>query len=101
MEVGKRITELRERAGITTNKLANLSGLSQSFVRSVELGEKSITVENLGLICDVLQVSLRDFFDEGDKVRICEAGEELEHLINGLSAAQKQAMIALIESFRI
>lgn len=64
MEVGKRITELRERAGITTNKLANLSGLSQSFVRSVELGEKNITVENLGLICEALQVSPRDFFTQ-------------------------------------
>ena len=63
MEIGKRIMELREAAGWTTNRLANLCGLSQSFLRSVELGEKGISVENLQLICDTLHISLRDFFD--------------------------------------
>ena len=68
MEVGKRITELRTNRGLTTNKLANLCGLSQSFVRSVELGEKGITVEKLSLLCDALDISLRDFFDVPDHV---------------------------------
>lgn len=63
MEVGKRILELREKQKYTTNRLANLCGLSQSFLRSVELGEKGISVENLGLICEKLEISLRDFFD--------------------------------------
>ena len=62
MEVGMRIVELRHQRGITTNKLANLCGLSQSFVRSVEIGEKNISVENLTLICDALHVSLKDCF---------------------------------------
>ncbi len=39
MEIGKRITQLRENRGWTTNRLANLCGLSQSFLRAVELGE--------------------------------------------------------------
>ncbi len=63
MNVGNRITALREARGITTNRLANLCGLSQSFIRSVELGEKGITVESLNLICDTLKISLKDFFD--------------------------------------
>lgn len=73
MEVGMRIVELRHQRGITTNKLANLCGLSQSFVRSVEIGEKNISVENLTLICDALHVSLKDFFDcpvEGTLLRM-------------------------------
>lgn len=98
MNVGKRITELREQAGITTNRLANLSGLSQSFVRSVEIGEKNITVENLCLICDVLKISLRDFFDIAEDT---ESGEgRLENLTRGLSSEQKKALIMVIESFK-
>ena len=62
MTVGERITQLREQRGYTTNKLANESGLSQSFVRAVELGEKGITVVNLEYLCKVLDVSLQDFF---------------------------------------
>ena len=38
--IGARIAHLREAKGLTTNRLANNCGLSQSFLRSVELGEK-------------------------------------------------------------
>ena len=64
MDVGKRIIALREEKGWTTNRLANQCGLSQSFVRSVELGERGISVEKLSLICDSLGLSLRSFFDQ-------------------------------------
>lgn len=62
MEVGKRITELREKRNITTNKLANTAGVSQSYLREIELGNKNPTVEMLSYICYALNVSLRDFF---------------------------------------
>ena len=64
MEIGKRIAALRETKGWTTNRLANQCGLSQSFLRSVELGEKGISVESLSLLCDALGVSLKQFFDQ-------------------------------------
>ena len=60
--VSERITELREKKGITVNKLANLAGLSQGFVRQIELGEKNPTVESLGFICDALGITFSEFF---------------------------------------
>jgi len=63
MEIGKRIIALRETKGWSTNRLANQCGLSQSFLRSVELGEKGISVESLSLLCDALGISLKTFFD--------------------------------------
>ena len=63
MEIGKRIIVLRERKGWSTNRLANLCGLSQSFLRAVELGEKGISVESLALVCDAMGISLKTFFD--------------------------------------
>lgn len=62
MDIGKRITELREMRGLTVNKLANLSGVSQSHLRDIELSKKSPTVETLSYICYALKVSLPDFF---------------------------------------
>lgn len=97
MEVGKRITELREQVGITTNKLANQCGLSQSFVRAVELGEKGITVENLKLICDTLHISLRDFFDVPDE-GIYTVDDCLQAQIQRLSPQQKAALTAFLQS---
>ena len=62
MELGKRIIDLRERKGLTTNKLATTAGISQSYLRDIELGNKNPTVEMLSYICEALDVSLCDFF---------------------------------------
>ncbi len=62
MEIGKRITNLREHKGLTTNKLAITAGISQSYLRDIELGNKNPTVEMLSYICDALNISLCDFF---------------------------------------
>ena len=98
MEVGKRIIELRTRRGLTTNKLANQCGLSQSFVRSVELGEKRITVDNLALICDALHISLRDFFDVPDPdVRISDR-EMLISEVERLSSLQQKTLLSFLKS---
>lgn len=54
MDIASRITFFREQKGITVNKLANIAGISQSFLREIELGNKKPTVETLSYICDAL-----------------------------------------------
>ena len=100
MEVGMRIVELRHQRGITTNKLANLCGLSQSFVRSVEIGEKNISVENLTLICDALHVSLKDFFD-GPVEGTLFTDDELQSQLSRLSERQKKALLEFIKTMKM
>ena len=64
MQVGQRIRELREQKNFTLNKLANHAGVSQSYLRDVELENKNPTIAFLSLICQSLDISLRDFFNE-------------------------------------
>lgn len=97
MNVGNRITELHEAAGITTNRLANLCGLSQSFIRSVELGEKRITVENLGFICDSLKISLKDFFDVPEETPVAEQ-EQLIRMIECLNVRQRESLMSFLKT---
>ena len=97
MNVGKRITALREARGITTNRLANLCGLSQSFIRSVELGEKGITVESLNLICDTPEISLKDFFDVPEDTPAA-GQEELIHMIEDLNVRQRESLMAFLRT---
>lgn len=66
MNVGERIKYFREERNITVNKLANLAGISQSYLREIELGNKQPTVEYLEYICWALNISLRDFFSVDD-----------------------------------
>ena len=49
--VRERIAELCEEKHITINKLANISGITQS------------TLNNIQKICDGLEITVTDFFD--------------------------------------
>lgn len=66
VNVAERLIYFREMRGITTNKLANLAGISQSHLREIELGERNPTVETLSYFCEVLGVSLSEFFSEDE-----------------------------------
>ena len=92
MNVGKRIVKLREKAGYTQNHLAELSGVSQSHLRRVELGQSRITVDHLELICDALGVDLKEFFDEGNE------NDEFSMAIATLSPKQKMRLLEFIKS---
>ncbi|MGN1443124.1 MAG: helix-turn-helix domain-containing protein [Acutalibacteraceae bacterium] len=63
MDVGSRIQYFRTRRNLSVNKLANLSGVSQSYLRDVELGNKQPTVEYLEYICFGLNITLKEFFN--------------------------------------
>lgn len=66
MDVAKRIIALRERKNYTTNKLANLAGISQSHLREIEMGKRSPTIETLSYFCDALDIGLEEFFCESE-----------------------------------
>lgn len=66
MDIGNRIIELRKKKQISTNKLANLAGISQSYLRDIEMNKKNPTVEILTFICFALDISIQEFFTESD-----------------------------------
>lgn len=66
-DVGTRIKELRKARGLSTNKLSNMAGLSQSYVRNLEAGKyDNPTVDSLELICDALGIAFEDFINYKD-----------------------------------
>ena len=96
MNLGERIIELRTSKGLTTNKLANLAGVSQSHLREIELGKRNPTVETLSYFCDVLGVSLSDFFAENETEKISPL---LLTAIKKLSQEQQIKLAELIDTF--
>ena len=92
-DVGARIKELRTERGLTVNGLANKAGISQSFLRDIELGNKQPTVEYLEYICDALKVSLVDFFDVTDDA------DTIIKLVSKMTQKQKSALIGLLDEF--
>lgn len=66
MDVAQRLIELRNMRGITTNKLANLAGVSQSHLREIEMGTRNPTVQTLSYFCDALGITLGEFFNDSE-----------------------------------
>ena len=94
MDVGKRIKYFRELKSYSVNKLANKAGISQSYLREVELGKKKPSVEILSYICDALNVSLRDFFDN----EYCIDNDSLQEKIFQLNKSQRIALSSFLDT---
>ena len=94
MNTGERIKSLREMKGLTVNKLANMAGLSQSFLRDIELGNKKPTVETLSLFCDALGISLSEFFNDEKS----EINPSLRSSIMKLNDKQQMKLVEFLNS---
>ncbi|MDE7221216.1 MAG: helix-turn-helix transcriptional regulator [Oscillospiraceae bacterium] len=62
--VRARILELCAQRKITVNRLATISGVTQSTLNNIVSGRNhSVTVSTVKKLCDGLDISLREFFD--------------------------------------
>lgn len=96
MELNTRITFFRNQKGITVNKLANLAGISQSYLRDIELGNKKPTVEVLEFICDALGITLKEFFDD-DTMNNLKSNDLLQQIYR-LTPKQRQLLTNFLKS---
>lgn len=94
MEVGQRIRQLREQKNYTLNKLANHAGVSQSYLRDVELENKNPTIAFLSIICQSLDISLKDFFNEESDADFL--NDPLMQAIYKLTPEQKEALLKFL-----
>ncbi len=96
MNIGARITELRETKDLTTNALSKRAGVAQSHLREIEMGNKQPGIEVLEKICNGLNITLADFFADDNDISI-----EMKRLIRAaqkLKPDQIELLTKLIES---
>lgn len=65
LKVGQRIRQLRNKLGLSQEKLANNCELDRTYVASVENGKRNISIVNLEKIVNALEISLEEFFKFG------------------------------------
>ncbi len=63
LSFGKAIRRLREQAGISQEKLADLAQLDRTYVGGIERGERNISLKNLKKISDALGVKISKVFE--------------------------------------
>lgn len=61
-EVGRRIRQFRQDAGLSQEALAELVGVSFQQVQKYESGHTTLNILKLQLIADALKVQVSDFF---------------------------------------
>lgn len=98
MDVGARITSLITAKHYTVNKLATLAGISQSYLRDVELGNKNPTVEVLSYVCDALGISLSEFFDDETEKKLI--SDPLINAIYQLNKEQRESLLTFLNTIK-
>lgn len=60
---GQRVRELRHKTGMSQEALAIRCGMDRSYIGGVERGERNISLENIAIIMNALDVDMSYFFD--------------------------------------
>jgi transcriptional regulator with XRE-family HTH domain len=55
---GSRLREVREKASISQEKLAELAGLHRTYVSSVERGKRNISLQNIERLAEALNTTM-------------------------------------------
>lgn len=99
MDIGQRIKYFRTAKKYSVNKLANLAGVSQSYLRELELGKyDNPSIDTITWITDALGISLVEFFDESHMEQIQK--DPLLEQIYLLSPKQRKALEVFLQSLR-
>ena len=62
--LGKRIRNYRTEAGLSQEKLAELSGCHPTYIGQIERGEKNATVESIERITTALKIPMSKLFEK-------------------------------------
>jgi transcriptional regulator with XRE-family HTH domain len=62
-KVGKRIKQLRNKLAISQEELAERAGVHRTYIASLEVGKRNVSIATLEKIVNALEVSLSEFFD--------------------------------------
>ena len=61
-EIGAIIKDIRLEKKISQRKLAELAGISNTYLSDIEVGRTNPSLKTLGKIADALEIHIKDFF---------------------------------------
>ncbi len=64
---GSALRDIRSKAGLSQETLAQKANLNRTYVGDVERGERNISIVNIVKLCRALRVDLPQFFREVQK----------------------------------
>lgn len=104
IEIGARIKEEREKAGLTQERFSELIGLGTKSVSAFERGTVGISFTTLKKICQILAVSSDQILfgqREQEENDLSELTKRLERLSPKQYAITKEVVFKLLEAFSL
>lgn len=68
ISVGERIRAIRKAKGLTQQQLAELSGLDDAYIGSVERGERNFSIDTFEKVLLALNVTINELMTSQDKL---------------------------------
>lgn len=103
IDVGKRIKTLRNEKGISARSLASKADLDPSQISKIENGTSKPSLDALQRICEVLDISISDFFavttNTGHSKKVVPELEQLMETTKSLTTNQIELLNKLLKSF--
>jgi transcriptional regulator with XRE-family HTH domain len=63
---GNKVKEIRSSKGISQEKLAELASLHRTYISSVELGQRNVSLVNIERLAKALQCEIHVLFEESN-----------------------------------
>lgn len=98
--LGARIKELRKRAGLSQDQLAEIVRIEAKYLSRIEVGKRNPSLDTLENIADALNVEMKDLFDfmHLDPGEI--TPESIETIMAGASKEETKLIYRLIKVVR-
>ncbi|WP_127547448.1 helix-turn-helix domain-containing protein [Paenibacillus amylolyticus] len=103
--VGERIRKFRKAKGLTQQQLAELSGLDDAYIGSVERGERNFSIDTLEKIVGGLNISLSNLFLDYNDANQQDAARrdaivEYVSLLNELNSEQVETLRKILDTLK-
>nr|WP_300862121.1 helix-turn-helix transcriptional regulator [uncultured Acetatifactor sp.] len=78
----KRLASLREQKGVSAREMSLALGQNESYINRIENGKTFPSLQAFFYICEYLQVSPKEFFDEDSPspIKVAQIAAELQKL---------------------
>lgn len=99
MDVLEKIKKMQEERGWSTYKLSLESGITQSTLSNMFSRGTCPTIETLELICEAFNISICEFFSDGEKTTYLSNNErDFIKKYRALPEHEKNAIFALVNN---
>ena len=97
LQVGQKVKKIRKQHRLTQEKLAELCGISTSYMGYIERGDRSLSLETACKLADVLRVSLDDLIFNGLPTGSGQLFSSVEIILQRHDKQQQERFIRIVK----